>query len=253
MILIAGYGFVGKAHEEVLKRWTEIKIIDPKINQDRVYDFPDAKGLVICVATPQGADGSCNMTHVIEVLNDTNTNIPVLIKSTISIEGWQEIKERFPEHKITFSPEFLKAKSYLNDIYNMSYMIISNDEGYDFWIDVFNNIYKDLAIYTCNVKEAIATKNFANSYLATKVSFFNQIYDFCQTTSLDFEVVRRNLSLDYRIGDSHTYVVPEEGIRGFGGHCFPKDTSALLKTAEKNNVSLSILNEAVEYNKRIRK
>lgn len=252
MIVIAGYGFVGKAHEYILKNNDSIQIIDPKINDYKVYDFPDARGLVISVATPRGDDGSCDMTHVLEVLNDTSASIPILIKSTISIEGWKEIKERFPDHKITFSPEFLRASSYLNDISNMSYMIISNDEGYEFWIDVFNTVYKDLKIYTCNTEEAIATKNFANSFLATKVSFFNQIYDFCQATDLDFEVVRRNLALDYRIGDSHTHVIPEEGVRGFGGHCFPKDTTALLKTAEKNNVSLSILNEAVEYNKRIR-
>lgn len=252
MIVIAGYGFVGKAHEEVLRRYDKIEIVDPKINDNKIYNFSEVKGVVIAVATPSNEDGSCNITHIIEVLNDTMPNIHVLIKSTISIEGWKEIKERFPEHKISFSPEFLRASSYLNDMYNMSYMIISNDEGYEFWIDVFNSIYKDLKIYTCKAEDAIATKNFSNSYLATKVSYFNQVYDFCQATGLDFEVVRRNLALDFRIGDSHTYVIPEEGIRGFGGHCFPKDTTALLKTAEKNNVSLSILNEAVEYNKRIR-
>lgn len=252
MILIAGYGFVGKAHEYILKNYNTIQVIDPKINDDRVYDFPNAKGLVVAVATPRGSDGSCDMTHVYEVLNDTPENIPVIIKSTISIEGWRALKERFSEHKIVFSPEFLRAGSYLNDISNVSYMIVSNDDGYEFWIDVFNKVYKNLKIYTCNAEEAIATKNFANSYLATKVSYFNQMYDFCLATGLDFEVVRRNLTLDSRIGDSHTYVVPDEGIRGFGGHCFPKDTAALLKTAEQNNVSLSILNEAVEYNKKIR-
>ena len=76
------------------------------------------------------------------------------------------------------------------------------------------------------------------------------MYDLCDATGLDFDHVRRSVGEDDRIGNSHTQVTEE---RGFGGHCFPKDTEALVKTAQRNNVELSILEQAISYNKKIRK
>jgi UDPglucose 6-dehydrogenase len=86
--------------------------------------------------------------------------------------------------------------------------------------------------------------------LALKVAYFNQLYDLCKKLGIDYEQVRRYTILDNRIGESHTTITDE---RGFGGHCFPKDVNALIKTAQRDNVDLSILKNAVEYNRNIRK
>jgi UDPglucose 6-dehydrogenase len=99
-------------------------------------------------------------------------------------------------------------------------------------------------------KELILTKYARNSFLALKVAYFNQINDLCTKLNLDYEQVRQYTTIDERIGESHTMITDE---RGFGGHCFPKDTSAFINTAKLNGSNLTILKEAIEYNQRIRK
>ena len=96
----------------------------------------------------------------------------------------------------------------------------------------------------------IMTKYFRNSYLAMKVAFFNQVYDMANAIGVDPHELLQNVSDDPRIGKSHTNV--HEDDRGYGGHCFPKDVSALLNTAHTKGVDLSILSEAMQYNERLR-
>lgn len=247
-ITIAGYGFVGKAHEMILRQIGHINIVDPKINDYRVYDY-HTDALVLCVATPQREDGACEISHVCDVLADTDESIPVLIKSTISLDGWGVIRESFPNHNLTFSPEFLREANYLNDIKNLDNILIGGDDVV-FWQNIFRKIFTNASFTVASVEELILVKYFRNSFLATKVAFFNQIYDLCDTLNLDYDSVAEGVGIDPRITRSHTYVTEQ---RGFGGHCFPKDTSALLHTARKFGYELTILNEAVEYNKKIRK
>ena len=99
-----------------------------------------------------------------------------------------------------------------------------------------------------DIREAITVKYMINSFLATKVSWFNQLYDYCQANDLNFERVRYHIGGDERIGKSHTNVTEE---RGFGGACFPKDTRSLL--SEEHGDLLTLLNNAVRYNSIIRK
>ena len=119
-ITIAGYGFVGKAMEAYLKECgITTKIVDPEYYRILGKDLTcglkisdtDADGVIICVSTPQAETGECNMSNVFDVLKDTDIRTPVLIKSTISIEGWEQITQLFPNHTISFSPEFLRAKT----------------------------------------------------------------------------------------------------------------------------------------------
>ena len=96
----------------------------------------------------------------------------------------------------------------------------------------------------------ILTKYFRNAYLATKVAFFNQINDMAKRVDVDHAEVLMNVSDDPRIGKSNTYV--NEDDRGFGGHCFPKDTTAIVHSAKKAGYNLSLISEAISYNKGIR-
>jgi|TARA_B100001094_G_scaffold122927_1_gene118683 UDPglucose 6-dehydrogenase len=252
-ILIAGYGFVGHAFDKAVNMTNEITISDPAkgylINHN---DLVQPQAIVICVSTPQGSHGGCHMDNVYEVI-EQSPDVPILIKSTISLEGWEMLKHVFPNKSICFSPEFLRAETADEDFKNMDYTIIAGDpKDTEFWNNWFKQqvCWVDLEIYNCPVPEAITLKYAENSYLALKVSFFNQLYDFCQVTNQDFETMRKLLCLDKRIGNSHSMVTEE---RGWGGHCFPKDTSAFLKTAEKYSYDLNILRTAVDYNKKIRK
>ena len=245
MILLAGYGFVGRAYYEAFKNTETIKIIDPLYNNSKIKEYPEAEGIIICVPTPQSDDGSCDMSYVLSVVAECPENTPIMIKSTISLEGWKLLKTYYPNHKITFSPEFLRAATAVQDVLDTKYVIVAGGET-DFWTCVYDGAFPGVQTYVLDPAEAITVKYFKNSFLATKVAFFNQIYDFCEKLGLDYRYVREAIALDDRIGDSHTYVF--EDSRGFGGYCFPKDTAALLSSSKRVGVDLSILEAAVIYN-----
>jgi len=248
-MIIAGYGFVGKAHELLFKdRRREIVIYDPPKGMEA--DLQNTSAIVVCVPTPQSEDGTCDMSAVYDVVSKIKETTPVLIKSTISLQGWQELKTRFPQHRLCFSPEFLRAANFMNDVKDLDSVILSGDTEY--WRDQYAYNWPNIKIYIVDPEEAIAIKYFRNAFLATKVSFFNEIYDFCKAYGINFDQVHKGVTADNRIGESHSYVWPEEGTRGWGGFCFPKDTSALLKMAAEKNINLNTLQAAVDYNTEIR-
>jgi len=240
-ILIAGYGFVGRAHHELLKDRHDIVISDPALGYQADTQGIDA--VIVCVATPPNAGGGCKMDNVFNVI-DAAPDVPILIKSTISVEGWDMLVDAFPNRMISFSPEFLREDSWLEDITSMNLMLIGGTNTC-FWRDVFG-----VSTEIAEPKELILAKYARNSFLALKVAFFNQLYDLCDALDIEYSGVAHYTTMDPRIGDSHSFISEQ---RGFGGHCFPKDTSALIRTAQRENVELSILQEAIEYNRRIRK
>jgi UDPglucose 6-dehydrogenase len=247
-INLYGYGFVGKAHHSVLNKNYQLNVIDPKYPDLEQKDFePDAA--IICVSTPQSDDGACDMKNVYDVLETISESVPVLIKSTISLEGWKTIKDQFPKHSINFSPEFLREAYFEDDFKNMQTMYLSEERA-TWWAKMFNPFWNNLQFVVGRTEELIMVKYFRNSYHAVKVSFFNQVHDLCEKTGLDFEEVRAGITQDSRIGPAHSFVTEE---RGFGGHCLPKDSAAIVKTAEEHDINLSILEEAINYNKKVRK
>lgn len=249
MIVIAGYGYVGQAFYETFKDIETIEIVDPAVNKNKISDF-DPSHVVVAVSTPAKEDGSCDMTNVIDVVSQCKPETAILIKSTISIEGWQRLRRDFPDHRLTFSPEFLRAETALKDFQKQDHIYLAGPWGHS-WIPVLKK-YFPTAQYSVRKtpEELIAAKYFRNAFLATKVSFFNQVYDMCEKMGLKFEQVREVITDDKRIGRDHTDVTAE---RGFGGHCLPKDIKAITKTADIADVDLSLLKEVIEYNEKIRK
>ena len=244
-IAIAGYGFVGRAYAAILQNYHEIEIIDPK-HYDRKISS-DVEGVIVCVPTPEGNNGSCNMRHVSEVMRDC-PDVPILIKSTISIEGWDHLTS-FYEKRMSYSPEFLRANTALEDLRQQELIMIGGAEV-DFWTKIFKQVFPSCPhIIEAEPKELILIKYFRNAFLATKVSFFNQINDLCVASGIDFEHVRKGISLDKRIGASHTQVTVE---RGFGGHCLPKDAKAIKQSALYYGTDLTLIKESIDYNKRVR-
>lgn len=246
-ITIAGYGFVGRAHEAVLEDKFTVNIYDPP---QGYTDMIAPDGVIVCVSTPGHVDGSCNVNHVADVISRVAEEVPILIKSTISLEGWRALKNLFPDHQLAFSPEFLRAATALED-FMQTRTIYAGGDAIGFWHALFRVAFEDDKFTTINMEpeELILAKYFRNSFLATKVAFFNQVYDLCEATGVNYIRVASVVGADERIGTSHTTITPD---RGFGGHCFPKDTAAILRTAEKHNVELSILDQAVTYNTLLR-
>ena len=114
-MIIAGYGFVGQAYEELFKNFRrKVVIHDPP--KGMIADFDNTSAVVICVPTPELESGACDISAVYDVVSQCSKDTPILIKSTISLQGWQYLKETFPDHRLCFSPEFLRAANYMNDI-----------------------------------------------------------------------------------------------------------------------------------------
>ena len=232
---------VGQAHHELLKNRHTVTIHDPALGYNA--NFADVDAVIVCVSTPARDTGSCDMNNVYEVV-ESAPDVPILIKSTISVEGWDMLVDAFPNKQISFSPEFLRAASAVEDLQNTELLLVGGTNEC-FWGNVFG-----IGIEIADPRELILAKYARNSFLALKVAFFNQMCDLCDALDVEYAAVAHYTGMDERIGYSHTFVTEE---RGFGGHCFPKDTSAITTTARRNNVTLSILEEAINYNNQLRK
>ena len=245
-LTLIGYGFVGKAVYELLKNHYDIKIVDPTYNNNEIQD--DSDGYIVCVPTPSTVTGVCDMSIVESVIKECPNSKPILIKSTISLEGWKQLETYNKE--ITFSPEFLTAANANEDFKNQDKMLFGGGNK-EFWNDVFIECKAFDPIYA-TVEELILTKYLRNSFLATKVAFFNEAFNLCETAGIDYNQVKALVGMDDRITHSHMQVPGPDGERGFGGACFPKDTKALLHSAEEIGCSLLILESAVKSNQQLR-
>jgi UDPglucose 6-dehydrogenase len=249
-ILIVGYGFVGQAVGNALKEKHRVVIVDPKITENKIADFPDVDGIIVCVPTP---GDYCDISAVRDVLEQIPIHIPILIKSTVTPDRLAEIIVEFPGHIICYSPEFLRAVNANKDFATQKFMIIGGLDPDHFWRTLFQSVLAECKLYfDCSYAEASMAKYSINSFLAIKVSFFNQVYEMCKQNGADFEIVRQMLSHDTRVGSSHTLVPGTDGRRGFGGACFPKDTKSFINYANCLNTPITVLEESVKYNDKIR-
>jgi len=244
-IMIAGYGFVGRAQELLLRDYHEVVIYDPALGHTDWHT--DAEAVIVCVSTPSSENGACEMGNVFDIVGKVSESTPILIKSTVSVEGWKALTDTYANRLICFSPEFLRAAHWEEDAFVKQLYLGGNCT--QFWTGVFVQALGHVLITTEEPKELIAAKVFRNAFLATKVAFFNQVHDYCESYNLNYDDVKKFIADDERIGHSHTEVTQE---RGFGGHCFPKDTRAIKYSAQRNNTRLTLIEEAIEYNNSIR-
>ena len=241
-LTLIGFGYVGKAVHNVLQENHDVKIVDPKYNENLIED--DSDGYIVCVPTPSDFIGACDMSYINNVSSHIPDNKPVLIKSTMSLEGWDKLKTL--GKSFNFSPEFLTAANAMEDFKNQEYMLLGGPD-YDFWKNVF-----PFPTVKASIEELIMVKYSVNCFLAAKVSFFNEIYNLCKATNIDYNMVASHVSMDRRIGTSHMEVPGPDGKLGFGGACFPKDTQALVATGLHFGSPMTILNEIVAKNNLVR-
>jgi UDPglucose 6-dehydrogenase len=159
-------------------------------------------------------------------------------------------------------PEFLTEKNYIQDFIDCENWIIGlRDQPFDNrFQDVFRSLFKSAKaagqvkhdrVHFLQNKEAEMVKYFRNTYLSIKVSFCNEMEEFCRHQGMDYEAVRLAATLDSRIGASHSIVPGHDGKRGFGGTCFPKDTNALLYEMNKIGMKSYVLHGALERNREV--
>tara|TARA_Y100000389_G_scaffold175370_1_gene186071 strand:+ start:37 stop:837 length:801 start_codon:yes stop_codon:yes gene_type:complete len=258
---IIGKGFVGGAVSNGFNKNVEQIIVDP-VHSDTTLEQLIEQGptlTFICVPTPPNEDGSINVDIVTDVLIELSMRDykgVVVVKSTIIPDYLQQFKKEF-DLKIVYNPEFLTEANAHADFINPNMQVLGGK-----WKDceVVEKAYlrhssvKVVPTFKTDLTTASLLKYTINSYLATKVMFMNDIHKLHQagTSQVSWEQFTDMLTRDPRIGDSHMQVPGPDGEFGFGGHCFPKDTEALLKYANDKSIKLNMLKKAVEINKKIR-
>ena len=262
---IIGNGFVGKATNQL--KCQDIEILAYDINPEycvpaglHLQDMNACEIIFISVPTPMNKDGSCHVGIITSVLTDL-TNIGyegfIVLRSTIPAGTSNQLK-------CYFMPEFLTEKNYVHDfIHNKDWIfgLLELNEQRDIQFkqkirELFELAYKNDCIkyntlHFLSNNEAEMVKMFRNCYLATKVSFCNEIYEFCEKLGINYENVRKVAANDDRILHSHTNVPGHDNRKGFGGTCFPKDTASLKYEMSKNGMTPYILNAIIERNELI--
>ncbi len=252
-LLIIGFGVVGKAVFCGLCR-DKNNTIDV-LDKPAGYDLPNLKysdydGIIICVPTPQGPMGECDDMMVEQYHRDIRLDlprVPILIKSTISLELIKLLEE---DIALTYNPEFLREDGGDEQFIKQDFAIFGGNNA-RFWYYIYINadITMSKIRFTSLINAGYA-KYAINTFLATKVVFFNELRNMYRDEG--FDELTDLISLDDRIGDSHMMVPGPDQKYGFGGKCFPKDTSAFAVTARNCNSPLKVLEKVIEVNKEIR-
>lgn len=256
---IVGHGFVGNATEKGLKGSANKILIDPKYGTT-IQDLSKMKPsfIFVCVPTPMKDDKSFDSSIIEETSIQIAEECPdaiVIIKSTILPNILEQIYKI--NNKIVYNPEFLREKSAEEDFINANFLIFGGEKNYckeasNFFLE--HSYCKTSEHIFTDLKTASLVKYTINSFLASKVLFFNQIYDVYKALGTDesWEKFIDTVSRDSRIGSSHMSVPGHDQRRGFGGACFPKDTAALLQFSKLLGADLNILEKTIEENNTIR-
>src|SRR6056300_947941 len=178
----------------------------------------------------------------------------VVIKSTVSLGTTQKLNEKYPSLQIVFNPEFLTERNAVKDYENQNRIILGGPRPATTELKlIFSKVFPSAHIIKTDSTHAEMVKYLTNTFLSVKVSFANEIYEICNRLDIDYDKVVEYATYDERLGKSHWNVPGHDGDRGFGGHCFPKDLSALLRLAEDLNVVDNVLSAVEQTNYSVRK
>lgn len=245
---IVGQGFVGTAVFEGLKEHYKVETYD--IVKESTCDSIESLAMIsdiifVCLPTPMEEDGQCHLgiiEPVLDNLNYINKCDTIIVKSTIPPGTTEKWNKQYKNINIVFNPEFLTEANSIEDFKNQNRIIIGGPRPASTKVRrLFKKAFPRVAIIKTSSTIAEMVKYFTNSFLATKVSFANEIYQICEGLNIDYDKVIEYAQYDTRLGNSHLEVPGPDGDFGYGGHCFPKDVRALIKVAHSLNVSPRIL------------
>jgi UDPglucose 6-dehydrogenase len=233
---------------------TNLKKGTIKFTSDLNGTIQAADVIFVCVGTPQGDDGSADMSQIEEVSRMIAENLNgykvVVEKSTVPVKTSQWIKRTITLYKksnvefdVASNPEFLREGSAVGDFLHPDRIVIGvdSDRARDMLVRIYDCV-KDKVVVT-NIDTAELIKHASNSFLAMKISYINLMANLCEKTDADIEQVAKGMGLDPRIGS----LFLKAGL-GFGGSCFPKDLKALIKIGEDLGVDMNLLKETDRIN-----
>lgn len=222
---------------------------------DTVYAVQNSEVIFIAVGTPEDTDGSADLSQVLGVAASIGKamNGPKIVvnKSTVPVGTADLVGEEIAKHTgircdVVSNPEFLKEGSAIEDFMKPDRVVIgtSSVEAAEVMRDLYAPFVRtNNPILVMDVRSAEVTKYAANAFLATRISFMNEVANLCEAVGADVNNVRRGIGTDSRIGPSFLF----PGV-GYGGSCFPKDVRALMKTSESYKSPLKIVSAVDEVN-----
>ena len=269
---IIGQGFVGSAIKVGLENFHNIKTYDineQKCNSTLSEVCLNSEIVFLCLPTPMRKDGSCDIRIIesslmeIEKILNQNHREPkhadflrqpsarkiIVIKSTIPPGTTEYFSKTFTKFDLCFSPEFLTEANSYEDFKNQTRIIIGGPRPATGMIkQMFRKAFPTIPIVKTGTKTAEMVKYFTNCFLASKVTFANQMFQICNDNNIDYDKVCEYALYDERIGKSHLAVPGPDGDLGFGGHCFPKDLAAMIAFGSINDGDTSFLEAVQDYN-----
>lgn len=244
--------YESKCDELLIKNYNKLCFTS---NYNEIFDIDT---FFICVGTPLSSNNSLNIDSILEVVKNIERNVrndkivTICIRSTILPGTCNKIKKQVKKSNICIvhNPEFLSQGSAINDFVNAKRIVIGSDDiiASKKIINLYKIIKKAYKVKTpilmMGTREAEMVKFVANSYLAMRISFINEISNLCKKMDIDITKVVEGVKYDDRIGEKYF----KSGI-GYGGSCLPKDTNAILKFSQKNGSTLKLVKSTIEINK----
>lgn len=247
---------ISPIYEPGLEAMMKRNIADQRVRFSTDYDsIKQARAVFMAVGTPSGPDGNANLSYLYSALDSLvpyiEDELIIVLKSTVPVGTGEAVKDYLKaktdkNYYVVNNPEFLKEGSAVEDFLKPERVIIGTDSDYAY--DVMEEMYEP---FNRQIKRTIRTSNLsaevikyaANCFLATKISFMNEMARLCDATGADVEEVRYGISTDSRIGTQFLYPGP-----GYGGSCFPKDVKALIYKASEVDLDFKIVKATEQVN-----
>jgi UDPglucose 6-dehydrogenase len=264
---IIGQGYVGTAIKVGFEPHYELETYDKydkdKSTCDNLFDLVmECDVMFVCVPTPMNIDGTCHIDIVEEVITEINEIVLetesypyhikpiVVIKSTVPPGTTDRLHSKNRGIDVIFNPEFLTEMNFIEDFKNQSRIILGGvRRGTSLLRQVYSKVFPHATIVKTNAKYAETVKYFINCFLGTKVSFANEMKVLCDKIGIDYDKVVEYATYDERLGKSHWAVPGPDGDYGFGGHCLPKDISAIVNGYD----DMELLQAVLKVNDKVRK
>lgn len=252
-----GNGFVGNA----LKRSFFLKGIDTIVYDKYqkiglIEDTFNSEILFLCLPTPHKETDGYDLSAIEEnlaILSKNNYKGIIVLKSTVLPGTTRALSLKY-NLKIIHNPEFLTERTALQDFNNQEHIVLGVNDvfGLNKVISLYEANYPYAEISICSSEESESMKIMCNTFYAVKVQMFNEFYLFCKENKINYDIVKSLMLKNKWINPMHTNVPGPDGKLSYGGHCFPKDTSALNDMMVKQNIPNKVLSACIEERNSIR-